>query len=259
MKEKGSDTGELEDLWENLKLTEEECSEIDLGEMDAKIRVEGSRSLIGKVWVDRQIGKDIVEKTMARVWRLSKPAIFKDLGSNSFVISFATHVDKERVMDGRLWLFDNQLFTLKLFDGMSKPQEVNFESEVFWIQMLNLPLGIMNEDCGRKIGSSVGRVVDVDVPEDGIGWGRSLRVRIEVPLRQAVARGRTVNVEGNKVWVKFKYEKLPRLCFDCGWLIHDSKGCRMKCVEKEEKSQFGAWLRAERMGKEKACGAGGVE
>lgn len=128
---KGDGLEKLEDLWENLRLMEEESLEIDLGGMNERMRVEGSRSLVGKVWVDQQIGKEIMEKTITRVWRLSKPGKFKELGHNVFIISFSTHANKERVMEGSQWLFDNQLFTLKLFDGMAKLQEMEFDSEVF--------------------------------------------------------------------------------------------------------------------------------
>lgn len=75
--------------------------------------------------------------------------------------------------------------------------------------MYNLPLGKMTEDWGSKIGSSVGVVHDVEVGADGIGWGNFIRARVELKLQKALARGRFIEVQGKKVWIDFKYEKLP--------------------------------------------------
>lgn len=62
---------------------------------------------------------------------------------------------------------------------------MNFDKEEFWVQLHNLPLAYMNKECGDQIGKSIGRVIEVDVLEDGIGWGQFLRVEIEVLLSKA--------------------------------------------------------------------------
>lgn len=87
-----------------------------------------------------------------------------------------------RVMEGRPWLFDNHLFILQLFDAFTKPSKLNFDRKVFWVQIYNLPLGCMNEEYGIQVDGLVGRVMEVDVLEDGIGWGRFLRVKVEIPI-----------------------------------------------------------------------------
>lgn len=41
---------------------------------------------------------------------------------------------------------------------------------------------------------------------------------------QPLCRGRVVSLEeGGQVWVSFKYERLPNICYWCGWLDHDDK------------------------------------
>jgi hypothetical protein len=51
-----------------------------------------------------------------------------------------------------------------------------------WVQIHDMPLGCMNGGIGHKIGSSLGRVEDVAVAEDDVGWGRCLRVRVAINL-----------------------------------------------------------------------------
>lgn len=59
-----------------------------------------------------------------------------------------------------------------------------------------------------------------------IEWGNHLRVNIEVDIRKAITKGRTVNLEGNKLWVSLTYEKLPKIYFKCGRIKHDNDGCK---------------------------------
>ncbi|KAF5474654.1 hypothetical protein F2P56_006537 [Juglans regia] len=241
----------LEDQWEKLKLSDEERRVVDVGEDNEEEAWEyGERSIVGKIFLDRTIGRETLSATMRKIWRISKPAEFREVGDNKFVISFSSVADKLRVLDGRPWLFDNHLFVLKAFEAFTQPNEWKFESELFWIQIHNLPMICMTKEKGNVIGKSLGRLMKVDVPNDGIGWGEFLRVRVEIPLKRAVVRGRWLMVNGHKVWVDIKYEKLPRLCFKCGWLIHGEKGCLRKKDEedgvgKTEQDQFGSWLRAD--------------
>lgn len=51
-----------------------------------------------------------------KIWKLSKLAIFKKMGKNTFSITFANEADKLRVEAGKPWLFDSNLFVLKELD-----------------------------------------------------------------------------------------------------------------------------------------------
>lgn len=73
----------------------------------------------------------------------------------------------------------------------------------------------MTEEWGNQIVNSVGKVLEVDVGNDGVGWGKFLRVKVEIPLCKALARSRFINVQGQKTWMDFRYEKLPKICFMC--------------------------------------------
>lgn len=87
----------------------------------------------------------------------------------------------------------------------------------------------MNRVYGEKIGRSMGKVEAVDVDEKDIGWGHCMRIKIYIDLTRPLARGTSATVKGEKHWVSFKYEKLPKFCFKCGCIIHNpSKGCLQK-------------------------------
>lgn len=65
--------------------------------------------------------------------------------------------------------------------------------------MLNLPLDCMNKGMGVRLGVSIWRIIEVEVQEGDVAWGKSLRVYIELDIRKQLARERTVNVQGEKM------------------------------------------------------------
>lgn len=48
----------------------------------------------------------------------------------------------------------------------------------FLVQIHNLPLKSMTKETGCEIGSKLGKVIDVDVSEKCVYWGKYLRVRV---------------------------------------------------------------------------------
>ncbi|XP_042974862.1 uncharacterized protein LOC122306500 [Carya illinoinensis] len=136
---------ELESKWDHLSLTEEENSIIELEPASVDLSEErGARSLVGRLWAERRVGKEVIRSTMAKIWRVGRGFGFQEIATNLFVIMFENQEDKLRILEGRPWLFDNWLFVLKPFDGFVSPQWMNFDKEVFWVRLNNLPLALMN-------------------------------------------------------------------------------------------------------------------
>lgn len=85
----------LEESWSKLTLLGEGDEPIALDEEQTEEdSFKESRSLLGKLCIDRGIGKEILKATMGKVWRISTPANFKEVGKNLFTITFATESDK---------------------------------------------------------------------------------------------------------------------------------------------------------------------
>ncbi|XP_041016206.1 uncharacterized protein LOC121258731 [Juglans microcarpa x Juglans regia] len=231
---------EIEEVWRKLKLTDEEDCPIEVGQgVHGSMDLKGRRSLIGKIISERIIGREVARSMMEKVWKVGKPLEFQEIGGNCFGITFVNRSEKMKVLDGCLWLFDNHLFVLLDFDGGMQPCLFNFDHAHMWVQMLNLPLSYMNKQMGELIGSSIEKVMEVDVQEDGSAWGRCLSVKVECDLRRSVARVRTIVVDGRTSWVPFQYEKLPRLCFNCGRIVHGKEGYK---ESEGSVGQYVVWL-----------------
>ena len=73
---------------------------------------------------------------------------------------------------------------------------------------------------------------------------------------QPLCRGRIVTFEeGGKIWVNFKYERLPNICYWYGCFDHGDRDCNIwiqsKGTLRLEEQQFGSWIRATQSGSSK--------
>ena len=90
---------------------------------------------------------------------------------------------------------------------------------------------------------SIGDVLRPKDPKDADG-GSFLRLKIFIDLSLPLCRGCLVTLENDKqVWVSFKYERLPNVCYWCGRLTHVDKDCDIWIERKGtlwvEERQFG--------------------
>jgi hypothetical protein len=238
---------ELTKLWGNLTLTEDEdCVEVDVQakEFDTGATI-GKTCVIGKLIVEHLVSKETIKDGLISWWKPFGDLVFKVLGENLFLIEFSDKRDKDRVLSGRPWAFESSLFLVEDFEGLAQPSDFKFDTASFWVRMVNLPLACMGAEVGRKIGATMGMVEAVDVDANGMGWGEFLRVKIRLDLKKPLLRGRKLNVQGKQVWVTFKYERLPRFCFNCGVICHGKTGCSNKSeLRNQGTTRYGPWLRA---------------
>ncbi|KAG6713462.1 hypothetical protein I3843_05G143900 [Carya illinoinensis] len=91
---------EIEERWGKLRLTEEEASDIVVGDEASEVlQRKFECSVVGKIWMDRKLSAVVVENTMGKVWCISQRAKFQEVGVNIFAIQFANEADKMRVTD----------------------------------------------------------------------------------------------------------------------------------------------------------------
>lgn len=113
---------------------------------------------------------------MRNFWRLSEKASFAEARRNTFIVTFDTEVDKDRVMASKPLLFDSYLFALKELKGCSQISKTQFITESFWTQLYDLPCRCMNRVYGNLIEKTIGQVLKINVEEYDMGWGLFLQV-----------------------------------------------------------------------------------
>ncbi|KAF4388293.1 hypothetical protein F8388_021123 [Cannabis sativa] len=86
--------------------------------------------------------------------------------------------------------------------------------------------------------------------EDAVGMS-SLRFRATIDLNKPIFSGFYLRRQRlANLWIQYKYEKLPKLCFKCGILTHDQSTCfKSPTVIKDAAGNFfpmfGVWLKNE--------------
>lgn len=160
---------------------------------------------------------------MEKIWHLSKLAAYTKVEKNMFIVTFATEIYKQRVVNGKPWLFDSHLFALQNLEGACQLVETIIDTESFWIQLYDLPFQFMNRRYENLIGDKLGKVLEIDVNDDDTRWGEYLRIRVEINLNKPLTRGRALEFKRKKLWIPLKYEKLSRFYFLYGSIAHTMK------------------------------------
>ena len=168
-----------------------------------------------------------------------------EVGDGLLQFKFSLESQLQWVMNNGPWSFDNHLLLLQRWEAGMTAFSVTFHHAPFWVQGWGLPFDLITEQTGWDIGKAIGRVLDVDSKAIVSDQARFLRVRVELPLDKPIRRGAPVlSPEGNKVMVAFQYERLMGLCYNCGLLGHEAKGCNAGMGRQGDDSPYGEWLRA---------------
>ena len=95
-------------------------------------------------------------------------------------------------------------------------EDIKFERTTLWVQVHGIPTKYMNIGAAKKIYGVVGDVFRQSDPRlfDG---GNFIRVQVSIDVSLPLCRGRLVSLNNQtEVWVTFKYERLPNICYWCG-------------------------------------------
>lgn len=250
--------------WDGSSLTAGEQLGISITEEDVEeTRAIGANCMVGRLWAEKKVNKEAFKSILSRIWRAEGYVEFKEIQDNLWIFEFSDGGVKDRVMANRPWSFERQILVLKEFDGIVPPSKMEFTHSSCWIQIHEMPLLCMSRAVGTKIGESLGQLEEVDVANEGAGWGRSLRIHVTLDLTRPLERGRNLLYGGKSYWVEFQYEKLPLFCFHCGRILHGPKGCPVNTSRRinmaEGEKPWGVWLRADESRKKTGGGTvGGV-
>lgn len=96
-----------------FELSSKEQDGVDLREGDVYLGMEeAKRSLIGKVFGDKKANLVGIRGTMLKLWGARGLHKVIPLDQNVFQFVFNAASDREGILQGRPWLFDNQLLLL---------------------------------------------------------------------------------------------------------------------------------------------------
>ena len=94
---------------------------------------------------------------------------------------------------------------------------------------------MISSQVAREVGSRLGTVEEVEWRNRKDDINMFMRVCVGLPITKPLRRGGFVaGSDGEKMWVSFKYERLPMFCHFCGILGHDLKHCATHFVVEKQ-------------------------
>jgi 14-3-3 protein epsilon len=213
---------------EDLSLQEEEGFVFDLEEGEEEV-VDFRWCLVGRFLGDRSIHVNSMKATMADIWRPVKGVKIKEATTGLFLFQFAHELDMEAVLQGGPWSFNNQMLIIERVQLGVQIDNIPLNHVDFWVQVHNLPTGLMAERVGKTLANYIGSFVEYDKNNKGSFWREYMRLKVRVDVRQPLKKeSRVKNQGGEWCTVKFKYEKLGVFCFVCGIVGHGENKCSVR-------------------------------
>jgi 14-3-3 protein epsilon len=166
---------------------------------------------------------------MADLWKPVKGVTIKEATQGKFLFHFAHPFDMEAVLNGGPWTFDNNMLLLEQVQIGMQIENIPLVHTTMWVQIHNLPMGLMKENVGMRLANYIGSFVEYDKNNGSSFWRQYMRVRVKLDVRKPLKRDtKVMNKEGQWCTVNFKYEKLGIFCFVCGIMGHAENKCEVR-------------------------------
>ncbi|KAL3748142.1 hypothetical protein ACJRO7_009381 [Eucalyptus globulus] len=193
--------------------------ENDLNILDEEISAEKIQecrfSLVGQLYKKPSVNFQALTTAMKKSWKIENVEI-KPLENEKISFSFCNEGDKNRVLAGGPWSFSNNLLLLKAWEPDTPPHCYEFKTCAFWVRILGLPLEWNSENMIKKIASSMGKVLEVKTDARGPAFQKIGKAKVEIQVEAELRVGQLMRHGDKKVWLDFKYERLPFFCYSCG-------------------------------------------
>ncbi|KAK5787063.1 hypothetical protein PVK06_041714 [Gossypium arboreum] len=163
---------------------------------------------------------------MANLWHPIGRICITDLGNKRYLFQFFNEVDVQRMMAGTLWFFNSHLLLLQRIQKGENLSVLLLIFSEFWIQVHELPAGLMSEPMARQFGDFLGKFHDYDTSIPSSSNRNYMRIRVRLDVTAPLKRKKKIQVGGALiVYARFKYEKLSLFRFICGKLGHGESHC----------------------------------
>uniref|UniRef100_A0A803P3V6 Reverse transcriptase n=1 Tax=Cannabis sativa TaxID=3483 RepID=A0A803P3V6_CANSA len=243
---------DLLDLTSKLKVVDEDGWEVC---EDREMEV-GKSCLMGRFCSNKNVNRSLIRTILGRVWRLEEVdwgVKIKRITTEAtfMVFSFKKENDLNRIIDKSPWLLNNGILLLQRFSKIP----INWEREMTRFplsgRVLNLPTKSISKNNMMRLARMAGEVIDIQ-KEDvmKIASNEYFWFKVWISIEKPICPGFLFPCSGNRVWLPFRYERLPYMCFNCGHVGHDHRSCgknpeQIDLGDGKKAAAYGAWLKFE--------------
>ncbi|OMO55831.1 hypothetical protein COLO4_35857 [Corchorus olitorius] len=204
-------------------------------------------ALIRKIVADRALNWRGVLNVLRSIWGTKDLEDVRELGKNLYGLSFRIKKGTDFALNNGPWSIIGHHLILKRWDITKAVKEFEFNEIQLWIQVHNLPFVMQTLTNARKIGGTIGKIIDIEDPSWNFGIGRGfLRIKVELDIDKRLVEGFWVPKQNDeRIWCDIKYERLADFCYCCGRMGHTEKtyGFTADRESFNGKQKYGSWLR----------------
>lgn len=236
----------LEEMYSRLALEEEEEGEVLMMEGDVS-RDKQTFILVGRFLTERNINFLAMQNVLAALWRPQKGVEIHDIGNHRYTFVFYHVLDVQKVVEGGPWSFEQSPLICHKLEPMEDANAVPLNKMDIWVQVHDIPTGMLSDKVLQTIGNQVGTFVKVDAGNISGLWRQYVRIRVSLDIDKPLKRRMKIKREnGTFSWINFKYERLSTFCFVCGRIGHSDRDCEIVYANptKTIERAYGVWLRA---------------
>ncbi|GMI93514.1 hypothetical protein HRI_003020700 [Hibiscus trionum] len=196
--------------------------------------------LVGRFLTSSVIHFLAMRNTMADVCHPLGGISVTDIGEKRICFKFYHEIDISRVLEGSPWFFNNHLLLLHRLLPGEDPLLVPLNLVNFWVQVHDLPPGLMSEPMARQFGNFVGQFVEYDSKLLISGRKHFMRIKVMINVNQPLKRRKKISLGKERTtYVRFQYERLSLFCFICGKLGHGESFCPLRLTLEPSAVTFG--------------------
>ncbi|KAF4364770.1 hypothetical protein F8388_018446 [Cannabis sativa] len=210
---------------------------------------EANKVLLGKIIHRYKFGKAAIQGSLNLSWKAVKGWKWKEIDDGLLQFTFARREDAMNVLARRPWFVCGALMILMPWPAWLTPSEVRFDKTPMWVNVESIPPFYWNLSNLQEIAAKASPVHEPPQGiEDAVGLS-TLRFKATIDIHKPIFCGFFLRRQKLKdLWIQYKYEKLPKLCFKCGILSHEQSSCiKAPTVVKDNLGNYyplyGLWLR----------------
>ncbi|KAH1121046.1 hypothetical protein J1N35_004206 [Gossypium stocksii] len=180
---------------------------------------------------------------MANIWHPVGGICLTDLGNKRYLFQFFNEVEVQRVISSTPWFFNSHLLILQRIQKGENLLVLALNSTEFWVQVHELPTGLMSESMAKQFGDFLGKFLNYDTSVSSLGHKTHMRIRVCLDVTAPLKRKKKIQMrEAMLVYARFKYEKLSPFCFICGKLGYGESYCPFQLKIEPSKIIYGCDL-----------------